>query len=351
MMFTLQNINSRQLIKRCKKEEDEREKNRVTYIFTLYRRKEYKEKRYFILDDVFHKYKQVSIITYSNTINHTHHKKTDQYKYSTIYTNDDYKYGSEDHLCSTFYCGILPKMTITDVKEYTKKKLKGIYIPLSSVHKKKWSRTYMIISLMGFCNDISDVIFSFVWDYTLIPCQSFKYGYQELAHIYIKDWIHQNTVLIKHLKSKEYLEKSKQWYNDNEISIKQMYHDIGEKKTLFIFNYLGIFAIMAYQNNYLSILELIIQTILIHKNDMFVVPLWNKLLYLAITNNDNQMAKWMVNLGANNISLNISTVEKPCQMFNNIIDLLINHNTQTVVVIKTSLHMMLNILHPMKKNI
>ena len=96
----------------------------------------------------------------------------------------------------------------------------------------------------------------------------------------------------------------------------------------FIVKHLGVFAIIAYQNGHMGILTLIIQTILMHKNDHFIIPIWNKLLYFAIANNDKQMVEWMIILGASNISLKISAVEIPCQIFNNIINLIIDHNVQ-----------------------
>ncbi len=73
----------------------------------------------------------------------------------------------------------------------------------------------------------------------------------------------------------------------------------------FTHNNVGEFAMMAYKNNNLNMLKKIVQIILIHSNDLHNVPLWNQLLHYTIKDGNNYVSNWMVNLGANNISLSI----------------------------------------------
>ena len=84
--------------------------------------------------------------------------------------------------------------------QLNKKDKSFTHIYFSSKHDMCHSETYNILRLL-LNNDIGREVFSYLWDYKLMPCHSFKYGYYELSQIYLEDCLHQYNTIVDERKS------------------------------------------------------------------------------------------------------------------------------------------------------
>lgn len=176
----------------------------------------------------------------------------------------------------------------------------NIIIYPSSIHNLHNSRTYnILLALLN--NDISKEIFSYLWDFKLMPCKSFEYGYYELCQLYLEDYYSEYMRIVR--EREEYPSKSEMsnWNSYESDYYEEIMYTVDciEESLYDLIKNFKKFTITAFNNGHWKILQMIFNNTpkyIDNYSDWYIIDIWVKILYLSTQSNYNKVCNMVIPL-------------------------------------------------------